>query len=422
MSGSGGPVKRARGALLLVVLAGLAATGCGAARAPAADRIEGRTLTIYSSTPFQGASALGAQAVLNGELMALERVHAQIGRYRLVFKVLDDSTPQGGGWDPGQTTANARLAVSDPTTIGYVGEFNSGGSAISIPILNRAGIPQLSASDTAVGLTSSVPGASPGEPGKYYPTGVRTFARVVPNDTVQAAAQVRLQQAAGCAKSFVLDDEDVDGADTASTFQLAARAAGLPVAGVEGFDSRAGDYTALAAGVARTGADCVLISADTENHAVLLTEQVAAALPHAKLFGTAGLAESTFTDESQGGVPVALDHRLLITVASVNGASYRAAGRTFLAAYARRYGPPEPYAIFGYEAMTLLLDAISRATRHGTEPAERSKVRAVIFATRDRNSVLGTYSIDLSGDTTLRWYGAYRVVGGRLRLWRVLAG
>jgi len=49
-------------------------------------------------------------------------------------------------------------------------------------------------------------------------------------------------------------------------------------------------------------------------------------------------------------------------------------------------------------------------------------VRAVIFATRDRNSVLGTYSIDLSGDTTLRWYGAYRVVGGRLRLWRVLAG
>jgi hypothetical protein len=34
--------------------------------------------------------------------------------------------------------------------------------------------------------------------------------------------------------------------------------------------------------------------------------------------------------------------------------------------------------------------------------------------------VLGTYSIDSSGDTTLRRYGAYRVVDGQLRFWKVL--
>ena len=39
---------------------------------------------------------------------------------------------------------------------------------------------------------------------------------------------------------------------------------------------------------------------------------------------------------------------------------------------------------------------------------------ARIFAIRDRHSVLGTYSIDRSGDTTLREYGAYRVDRGRL--------
>jgi branched-chain amino acid transport system substrate-binding protein len=34
------------------------------------------------------------------------------------------------------------------------------------------------------------------------------------------------------------------------------------------------------------------------------------------------------------------------------------------------------------------------------------------FATADRDSVLGTYSIDEAGDTTLDAIGGYRVAGG----------
>jgi branched-chain amino acid transport system substrate-binding protein len=67
--------------------------------------------------------------------------------------------------------------------------------------------------------------------------------------------------------------------------------------------------------------------------------------------------------------------------------------------------------------MSLLLDAIDRATDHGTKPALRSQVRAAIFATRDRRSVLGTYSIDADGDTTLGRYGVYGIVDGRLTFW-----
>ena len=93
---------------------------------------------------------------------------------------------------------------------------------------------------------------------------------------------------------------------------------------------------------------------------------------------------------------------------------YPASARAFSAAYERRYGAPQPDAIFGYEAMSLLLDAIKRATRDGTVLAMRSKVRAAIFDTRDRRSVLGTYSIDPDGDTTLRRYGVYAIVAGRL--------
>jgi branched-chain amino acid transport system substrate-binding protein len=405
-------------AVALVAALGLA--GCGASTRAAGDRIDGRTLTIYSSAPLVGSSAANGQAIVNGERLALSQLHDRIGRYRIVFLSLDDATYQRGGWDPGQTTRNARLAASDPNAIGYIGELDSGASAISIPILNRAGIPQVSAGSTAVGLTSGAAGASPGEPQKYYPSGVRTFVRVIPNDTVQAVAQVHLQQSLGCSKTFVLDDGEFDGSAAATTFQLTAPAHHLRVAGMQSFDPQASDYTALARAVAQTGADCVLISAATENHAVLVTEQVADALPNALVFGWAGLADRAYVNPAYGGVPLALDGRMTLTEPALAPPDYPPAGRAFWGAYERRFGRPQPGAIYGYEAMSLMLRAIARATAHGTRRPDRTKVIRELFATRDRTSVLGNYSIDSSGDTTLRRFGSYTVSGGRLRFFRAV--
>jgi branched-chain amino acid transport system substrate-binding protein len=409
------------GALLAsaALLPGLA--GCGSSKgALPGDRIPDRTLTIYSSVPFHGASRVSAQAVVGGETLALSQVHFRIGGYRLVFKPLDDSTPQRGEWDPGQTTLNARTAVKDPTTIGYIGDFNSGASAISIPVLNRFGIPQISPASTAVGLTSDTAGAAPGEPEKYYPTGVRTYARVVPSDAVQAVAQVRLQESEACTKTFVLNDGEVDGFDTAASFTAAAQHSRIHVVAMQPFDPKATDYRSLASAIGQSGANCVLISAITENNAVLLVKQIAAALPNVKLFGSAGMGESTFTNAAQGGIPPALDPRVTITVPTLDRAAYPAAARAFYNAYAQQYGAPQPYAIYGYEAMSLLLSAIARATDHGTAAAKRSNVVKALFATRNRHSVLGTYSIQRDGDISIRRYGAYRVLGGQLAFWKAI--
>jgi branched-chain amino acid transport system substrate-binding protein len=77
-----------------------------------------------------------------------------------------------------------------------------------------------------------------------------------------------------------------------------------------------------------------------------------------------------------------------------------------------RFGhAPAPYAEYGYEAMALVLDAMRRA---GPQADSRDAVRRELFATRDRDSVLGRYSIDRFGDTTLATYGALRVRHGRL--------
>jgi branched-chain amino acid transport system substrate-binding protein len=269
-----------------------------------------------------------------------------------------------------------------------------------------------------VGLTSNGPGAAPGEPYKYYPTGIRTFARVAPSDTVQAAVQVRLQQSLGCTRTFVVEDGEVDGENMATSFDLAARAAGLEVIATQTFAPKASDYRPLASSLASTGANCVLIAAIADSGVLLLAKQLAAAAPSARIFGTAGMAQSTFAH----GIPVALASRLLITSPALGASAYPPSARELEAAYVRRFGTREPDAILGYEATNLALSAIASATDHGRRQAKRSSVLKAIFATRGRDSVLGTYSISLDGDTTLKTYGVWRVRGGRLEFLKAIDG
>src|SRR2546423_6556681 len=127
------------------LMLGLAA--CGGKSGGGGSKVSGSNLTIYSSLPLQGASQLQSQAVINGERLALDKYApgGKLGKYRVKYVSLDDSTAQNPGTaDEGQTNQNARKAVSDKTTIFYLGEYNSGGSKVSIPILNKSSIPQIS--------------------------------------------------------------------------------------------------------------------------------------------------------------------------------------------------------------------------------------------------------------------------------------
>lgn len=413
--------RLAAGWVALAVVASLLA-GCGSvAESLPGDRIQGRVLTVYSSLPLTGVSSASGHAALAGERLALARAGARIGRYRIVLRSLDDATVASGQWDPGQTTVDADLALQDPTTIGYIGELDSGASAISIPLLNRLGIAQISPWSSAVGLTVNAPGAAPGEPQKYYPSGVRTFARVVPDDEATAAAIVKLQERLGCRQVFVLHDGEVDGEDLAATFELVARDSTLKVVAIQTFSPSAGNYDALAQSVAQTGANCVLIDAIAGPPAALLSRQIAAALPRAMIFGSPQLAQASYVDPARGGIPQTLDSRVMVVAAVARPPVASADAAAFYAGYHRCCGDPPPDAIFAYEAMNLMLSAIERASDHGRQAAERSRVRAAIFATRDRASVLGTYSIDANGDTDLARFGVFQAVDGRLRMWTAVA-
>jgi branched-chain amino acid transport system substrate-binding protein len=399
------------GCLVVALAVGVAACG-GGGSGGGGGKVSGSTLTIYSSLPLQGASRVQGAATVNGAKLALKQAGGKVGKYKVVYKSLDDSTAQAGKWDPGQTSTNARKAASDKTTIGVIGEFNSGASAISIPILNRAGIAQISPSNTAVGITSSAPGAEPGEPNKYYPTGKRTYARVVPRDTVQGAADAAVLKADGCKKPFVVNDKEVYGAGLATNVVNSLKAQGIPALGNTGWDPKAPNYRSVASSIKAKGTDCVMISGIVNNNAVQLTKDLVAAMPKVKILGPDGICTSTYTDPKQGGIPTALAAQTQCTVATLDPNKYPPAGKQFFAAYKKAYpgAAPDPYAIYGYESMSLMLDSIKRA---GDKGNDRQAVIDALFSTKDRQSVLGTYSINKEGDTSITDYGLYSIQKGQ---------
>ena len=365
----------------------------------------GGSVNVYSSLPLQGASKDQTGAMVKGIRLALEEAGGKAGNVTVNYQSLDDSTAQAGNWDPGQVAQNARKVAQDNKAVFYIGEFNSGASAISIPILNQASIPQVSPANTYVGLTTNEPGSEKGEPDKYYPTGKRTYTRIVPRDTIQAAALLTQMKKDGCTKVALANDKDTYGLGLARLVELQAKEVGVTLTGNVGIDKTASNFRSVAADFKSQGADCFLFGGVTANGAVQLYKDVGAALPNAKLYGPDGNCESGFTNPAKKGIPAELGKRFKCSVATLDLDSYPG-GKEFIQAFKAKYGDetPDPYAIYGYEAMNLALDTIE-----ASGSTDKAKILETLFATKDRQSALGTYSFDENGDTTLTDYGIYKV-------------
>jgi branched-chain amino acid transport system substrate-binding protein len=186
----------------------------------------------------------------------------------------------------------------------------------------------------------------------------------------------------------------------------------LNVVASTGIDSKAANYRALASRFAAQGVDCFLFTGVTANNAVQLFKDMSAGLPKAKLFGPDGLPDASFYDPAQGGLPPSVARKVLLTVPTVPESAYPPAGKRFFDDYRAAYGnEPGTYAIYAYEAASLVLDAIAAA---GDKGNDRQAVLEQLFATKDRKSVLGTYSIEPTGDTTNRNEGVYAIEDAKL--------
>jgi branched-chain amino acid transport system substrate-binding protein len=402
--------------LCLAALAALAATvaGCGGVSISGASEATGNQLAIYSSLPLQGPSAELSAQIVNGERLALADAGGRIGPFRIGYVSLDDSNPASGRLDPGVTATNAKMAAQDPSTIAYLGEYNSAATAVSLPLINAAGILQVSPASPYVGLTSSLD-AGQDEPQRFYPSGRRTFGRLQPGDPGQARAQVDLMKAMGVHKVYVLDDQDPFEIPLAQIVAAGAEQAGIAVAAHDSLATSTGTVFAGAVEkIVHSGAQAVFLAGGSGPGTVALWRQLHSADPHLLLLGSSTMVNESFT--AQIGAAAAASTYLTTPVLATS--QYPRAAERVLSAYRRHFGSePGPSALYGYEAMSVVLDAIRRAASHGND---RQAVIDGFFAVRNRNSVLGRYSIDAGGETTLSRYGVDRVVASRPVFYRAI--
>ena len=394
-------------ALAAIALAAGCSSNSSSSGGSSTNSSGGTTVDIYSSLPLQGASSAQTGPMVNGIKLALDEAGGKAGQWTVNYQSLDDSTAAAGKWDPGQTAANARKVATDPKAVFYIGEFNSGASEVSVPILNQGGIPQVSPANTYVGLTTNLPGSAPGEPQKYYPTGKRTYLRIVPIDSIQAAADLMAMKQAGCTKVAVANDKEAYGGGLATLLEKEKGFYGVTIVSNTGIDPTSPNFRSYASTIQGQGADCFFFAGIVSNGAVQITKDVHSAIPTAKVFGGDGVCTDSYTNASKGGVPAAIYPLTECTVATRDLAAYPG-GKTFLAAYKAKYGvsDPDPYAIYGYETMKLALDTIKGL---GAQGDSKSAVLNALFSMKADPSVLGTFGFNSSGDTTLKSYGLYKV-------------
>lgn len=385
--------------------------GCGGvSTSPASDQV-GKQLTIYSGLPLQGPSAAVSKQIVGGEKLALSDAGGRIGSLTVSYVSLDDSNPVSGQWDPGVTAANAKAVAQDPTTIAYLGDYNSGATAVSLPLINASGILQVSPSSPYVGLTSPLD-AGQDEPERFYPTGKRTFGRVAQGDQVQAAAQVALLRAEGVRRVYVLADQDPFDGPLAQIVARDARRAGIEVSGEDTIAIDPGsNFTGEVAKIGESGAQAVFVSATATSQAARLFREVHLADPKPALLASSAMQNPLFTSNLGAAESATTIGSPVLPVSS-----YPAPARSVLTRYRRLLAaPPGPYVLYGYEAMSVVLAAIRDAGSHGDD---RQAVIDKLLATHDRHSVLGVYSIRPNGETTLSDYAIDRIAHGTAVYWR----
>jgi branched-chain amino acid transport system substrate-binding protein len=369
----------------------------------------GNQLTIYSSLPLQGPAGPSSQQIVGGEKLALGEAGGRIGPFKISYLSMDDSNTTTGEWNPGVTATNAKTAAEDTTTIAYLGDYNSGATAVSLPLINASGILQISPASPYVGLTSSLD-AGQDEPERFYPSGKRTFGRLQPGDPVEAEAQVQLMGALGVKRLYVLDDEGPFEMPLAELVASDAARAGIALAAHDSLNMIDTDATTSFKSevekVAASGAQAVFFAGATGTGTVALWKQLHSADPKLLLLGSSDMVNSTFTTEIG-----AAGASTFLTTPILPVDRYPPPAARVLAAYRRRFGSEgNAYALYGYEAMSVALEAIRQAGPSGND---RQTVVAKFFATKNRDSVLGRYSMQPNGETTLSRYGADRVQGGR---------
>lgn len=369
-------------------------------------------IKIVSSLPMQGSAQVQTLTVVNGIKMAFEEVNYKVGNFKIVYEAWDDATATSGKWDAAKENENAIKAVQDKDIMAYIGTYNSGAAKISMPILNRAGLLMISPANSYPGLTKPGKG-EPSEPYIYRPRGKINYFRVVPADDIQGVVAAEWAKQMQVKSVYILHDKELYGKGIADVFEKHARKIGIKVLGYEGIDIKAQDYRALMTKIKARNPDLVYFGGTTQTKAGQLANDMRAVGLKCKYMVPDGCFEEAFLKSAN---PDNLNDLTFITFGGLPPSKLTGKGAEFYKKYKEKYkSEPEAYAVYGYEVGRVLIEIIKRANKKDREAfIEAAK------SIKNFDGVLGKWSFDENGDTTLTIMSGNTVKNGRFEFVKIL--
>ena len=413
------------GASALIAIVALAAMVSGAIARSAATPLPASScsaiqngsgqILVASDLPLEGSGRTQTSQMTRAIKFIFNQHHWKAGKYTLAYQSCDDATAQAGKWDSGKCSANANAYAQDSSVGAVIGTFNSGCAEIIVPVLNRAPngpVAMVSPANTYVGLTHPGPGTAAGEPGKYYPTGKRNYARVVAADDYQGAADAVLAKSLGVKKVFILNDKEAYGLGVATNFRNAAVKLGIKVVGFTAWDGKASSYEALAVKIKASGAQGVFLGGLICENGGKLIKDIRAGVPSSvKIMMPDGFTPVSATVQQAGTAA----EGATVSVAGLPNSALKGAGKAFVNAFTKAdHRPPDPYSVYAAQAAEIVVAAISQS--NGT----RADIAKQLFKVHLKGSILGNVSFNANGDVTSNPVTIYKVVGGKSTTYKVI--
>ncbi len=384
--------------LSLVIALFLAGILCSVLLSGCAKKQE--TIKIVVSLPMGNPIV---QIILNGIELALEETDYAVDGYTIEL-IVEDGGDENGIWHKNIEEAIINRAVADEDVMVYLGPLNSGAAKVSIPIANKAGLVHIGVTNTWPGLTQ--PGFLSGEPGIFYPTGIRNYFRVVPTDALQGPVGAIWAKELGVKNIYIFDDGDDYGTGIANLFEATAEEIGLNIVGRKTIGRTPQDITNELTKLKNQNIDLIYFGGFTVSGAVPLAKGIWETDLDVMLMGPDGIMDQAFIDQT--GIAAEGTYVTTVGVPPKELVKLTEKGKEFFDNYKARYGiEPETWSAFGYEAMKVALLAIDRASTK-----DRTQILEEVSKIKDYDGLFGTWSFDNNGDTTLTIISGSRVQNG----------
>jgi branched-chain amino acid transport system substrate-binding protein len=415
--GAGASALIAIVALATMVSGAIARSGATPLPASSCSAIQNGSgqILVASDLPLEGSGRTQTSQMTRAIKFIFTQHGWKAGKYSLAYQSCGDATAQAGKWDSGKCSANANAYAQNSSVGAVIGTFNSGCAEIIVPILNRAAngpVGMVSPANTYVGLTHTGPGSAAGEPGKYYPTGKRNYARVVGTDDYQGAADAVLAKTLGVKKVFILNDKEAYGLGVATNFKNAAKNLGIKVVGFTAWDGKASSYEALAVKIKASGAQGVFLGGLICENGGKVIKDIRAGVPSSvKIMTPDGFTPVSATIQ-QGGTAA---EGVTVSIVGLPNSSLKGAGKTFVKAFTKAdHRAPDPYAVYAAQAAEVVVAAIAQSN------GSRADIAKQIFKVNLKNSILGNIKFNANGDVASPAVTIYRVKGGKSTTFKVI--